>query len=213
MKTGKKEKPKPLVEKVAEATPPPDDTVGKIDDKKPPVVTDVAPKEQPKPDDKAAAEAAAAAKAEAAAKAADAKAKAEQSQRKSREGRGEARGKGRGSSQGQGERRSADESKSRGQSKPQAEASRGKGQGRSRRESQAEAKRAERVFDQSKIAALLDKRDPTRRSVTGRHAEFECRARPRPWQGRRQFRDLGCDVQVPGRALLEEALWRASKRR
>ncbi len=44
MKTGKKEKPKPLVEKVAEATPPPDDTVGKIDDKKPPVVTDVAPK-------------------------------------------------------------------------------------------------------------------------------------------------------------------------
>ncbi len=39
MKTGKKENPKPLVEKVAEAKPPVEDTVGKIDDKKPPVVT------------------------------------------------------------------------------------------------------------------------------------------------------------------------------
>src|ERR1700709_2492413 len=49
MKTGKKENPKPLVEKVAEATPPPDDTVGKIDDKKPPVVTDTSPAPTPPP--------------------------------------------------------------------------------------------------------------------------------------------------------------------
>ena len=52
MKTGKKENPKPLVEKVAEATPPPEDTVGKIDDKKPPVVTDTSPPPAPKPVEK-----------------------------------------------------------------------------------------------------------------------------------------------------------------
>ena len=52
MKTGKKENPKPLVEKVAEATPPPDDTVGKIDDKKPPVVTDTCAAAAPKPVEK-----------------------------------------------------------------------------------------------------------------------------------------------------------------
>ena len=51
MKTGKKENPKALVEKVAEATPPPDDTVGKIDDKKPPVVTDTSPPPVPKPEE------------------------------------------------------------------------------------------------------------------------------------------------------------------
>ena len=45
MKTGKKENPKPLVEKVAEAKPI-DDTVGKITEK-PPVVTEVAPKPTP----------------------------------------------------------------------------------------------------------------------------------------------------------------------
>ncbi len=43
MKDGKKENPKPLVEKVAEAKPV-DDAVGKIDDKKPPVVTETAPR-------------------------------------------------------------------------------------------------------------------------------------------------------------------------
>ena len=41
-KTGKKENPKPLVEKVAEAKPVDDSAVGKISDK-PPVVTDTAP--------------------------------------------------------------------------------------------------------------------------------------------------------------------------
>ncbi len=43
MKTGKKENPKPLVEKVAEAKPPIEDQVGKITEK-PPVLTEVAPK-------------------------------------------------------------------------------------------------------------------------------------------------------------------------
>src|ERR1700736_2177597 len=46
MKTGKKENPKPLVEKVAEAKPPVDDTVGKITEK-PPVVTETAPPPPP----------------------------------------------------------------------------------------------------------------------------------------------------------------------
>jgi outer membrane biosynthesis protein TonB len=50
MKTGKKENPKPLVEKVAEAKPA-EDTVGKITEK-PPVVTDTAPPPQPKPVEK-----------------------------------------------------------------------------------------------------------------------------------------------------------------
>ena len=50
MKTGKKENPKPLVEKVAEAKPV-DDAVGKVTDKAP-VVTEAAPQPQPKPVEK-----------------------------------------------------------------------------------------------------------------------------------------------------------------
>src|SRR3954454_17233662 len=50
MKTGKKENPKPLVEKVAEAKPV-DDAVGKITEKEP-VVTDTAPPPQPKVEEK-----------------------------------------------------------------------------------------------------------------------------------------------------------------
>ncbi len=48
MKTGKKDAPKPLVEKVAEAKPPVDDTVGKITEK-PPVITESAPPPAPEP--------------------------------------------------------------------------------------------------------------------------------------------------------------------
>ena len=50
MKTGKKENPKPLAEKVAEAKPV-DDAVGKISDK-PPVVTDTSPPPTPKVEEK-----------------------------------------------------------------------------------------------------------------------------------------------------------------
>jgi colicin import membrane protein len=50
MKSGKKENPKPLVEKVAEAKPV-EDAVGKITEKAP-VVTDTAPPPQPKPEEK-----------------------------------------------------------------------------------------------------------------------------------------------------------------
>jgi len=50
IKTGQKENPKPLVEKVAEVKPM-DDAVGKISEK-PPVVTETAPKPQPKVEEK-----------------------------------------------------------------------------------------------------------------------------------------------------------------
>jgi colicin import membrane protein len=50
MKSGKKENPKPLVEKVAEARPV-EDAVGKITEKAP-IVTDTAPPPQPKPAEK-----------------------------------------------------------------------------------------------------------------------------------------------------------------
>ncbi|HTF73434.1 MAG TPA: protein TolA, partial [Bradyrhizobium sp.] len=50
VKTGKKENPKPVVEKVAEAKPV-EDTVGKITEKAP-VVTETAPPPQPKPEEK-----------------------------------------------------------------------------------------------------------------------------------------------------------------
>jgi outer membrane biosynthesis protein TonB len=50
MKTGKKENPKPLVEKVADAKPT-DDAIGKAAPK-PPVVTETAPQPQPKPVEK-----------------------------------------------------------------------------------------------------------------------------------------------------------------
>jgi outer membrane biosynthesis protein TonB len=50
MKSGKKENPKPLVEKVAEAKPT-EDAVGKVTEK-PPVVTDTTPPPQPKPVEK-----------------------------------------------------------------------------------------------------------------------------------------------------------------
>ena len=50
MKTGKKDNPKPLAEKVAEAKPV-DDAVGKITEK-PPVVTETAPPPQPKVEEK-----------------------------------------------------------------------------------------------------------------------------------------------------------------
>ena len=51
MKTGKKDNPKPLVEKVAEAKPPADDTVGKITEK-PPVETETTPPPTPKVEEK-----------------------------------------------------------------------------------------------------------------------------------------------------------------
>ena len=142
MKTGKKENPKPLVEKVAEAKPPVDDTVGKIAEK-PPVVTDTAPPPTPpvekpvekKPDPpKPVAENK---------PTEDPKPVEKKPDPPKVDPIGEALKK---------EEKKEDK-------KPvpkQAQVA-----------PQPPKPKAERVFDQSKIAALLDKRDPSRQAVTG----------------------------------------------
>ncbi|MBN8980344.1 MAG: cell envelope integrity protein TolA [Rhizobiales bacterium] len=143
MKTGKKENPKPLVEKVAEAKPPVDDAVGKVDDKKPPVVTDAAPQPPPKPVEKPVEK-----------KPEPPKPVAEDKPKE--------------------ETKPADKKPDQAKIDPIAEAlKKEESKKPPPKPQQAKAeppkpeKKAERVFDQSKIAALLDKRDPTRQSITG----------------------------------------------
>ncbi|MBR1159365.1 cell envelope integrity protein TolA [Bradyrhizobium elkanii] len=138
-KDGKKENPKPLVEKVAEAKPM-DDTVGKIDDKKPPVVTDMAPAPTPKvekPEDKKP----------------DPPKKVENKPKE--------------------EPKPVEKKPDPVKPDPIAEAIK-KEEKKPPPKPVAQAakpppeqKPKDRVFDQSKIAALLDKRDPTRASATG----------------------------------------------
>ena len=143
MKTGKKENPKPLVEKVAEATPPPEDTVGKIDDKKPPVVTDTSPPPAPKPVEKPVEK-----KPDPPKPVAEAKPKEEpkQAEKKPEPPKEDPIA----------EALKSDEAK---KPKPKQEAKAAP--------PQPPKPKQERVFDQSKIANLLDKRDPTRQSITG----------------------------------------------
>ncbi|MDH2385152.1 protein TolA [Bradyrhizobium sp. CER78] len=138
-KDGKKENPKPLVEKVAEAKPM-DDAVGKIDDKKPPVVTDMAPAPTPKvekPEDKKP----------------DPPKKVENKPKE--------------------EPKPVEKKPDPVKPDPIAEAIK-KEEKKPPPKPVAQAakpppeqKPKDRVFDQSKIAALLDKRDPTRASATG----------------------------------------------
>ncbi len=142
MKTGKKENPKPLVDKVAEAKPPVDDAVGKISEK-PPVVTDTAPPPTPKVEDKPVEK-----KPDPPKPVAEAKPKEEPKPIEKKpdppkiDPIAEALKK--------------EEKKP--PPKPQAQAA---------KPPEPSKPKAERVFDQSKIAALLDKRDPTRQAVTG----------------------------------------------
>lgn len=143
MKTGKKENPKPLVEKVAEATPPPEDTVGKIDDKKPPVVTDTSPPPVPKPVERPVE------------KKPDPPKPVVENKPKE-------------------EPKPVEKKPDPPKVDPIAEALKKEEAKKPKPKQQAKAAppkperpKAERVFDQSKIAALLDKREPTRRSVTG----------------------------------------------
>ncbi|ABE64242.1 Cell division and transport-associated protein TolA [Nitrobacter hamburgensis X14] len=143
MKTGKKESPKPLVEKVAEATPPPEDTVGKIDDKKPPVVTDTAPPPVPKPVERPVE------------KKPDPPKPVVENKPKE-------------------EPKPIEKKPDPPKVDPIAEALKKEEAKKPKPKQQAKAAppkperpKAERVFDQSKIAALLDKRDPTRRSAAG----------------------------------------------
>jgi colicin import membrane protein len=131
MKNGDKDKPKPLVEKVADAKPV-DDAVGKIDDKKPEVVTSTAAAEPPpKPVEKKP----------------DVKPKDEPKQAEKKPDPPK--------EDPIAEALKSDEAK-KPKPKPEAKAAPPQPQ-----------KPKDRVFDQSKIANLLDKRDPTRQSITG----------------------------------------------
>jgi colicin import membrane protein len=139
MKTGKKENPKPLVEKVAEARPA-DDAVGKISEK-PPVVTDTSPPPVPKAEDKPVEK-----KPDPPKPVAEAKPKEEP--------------------------KPVEKKPDPAKVDPIAEAI--KKEEKKPPPKQAKAAppkppkpKAERTFDEAKIAALLDKRDPTRQALTG----------------------------------------------
>jgi colicin import membrane protein len=141
-KTGKKENPKPLVEKVAEAKPVDDDAVGKISDK-PPVVTDTAPPPQPKVEEKPVEK-----KPDPPKPVAESKPKDQPKQVEKKpdppkiDPIAEALKK--------------EEKKP--PPKPQTQAA---------KPPPRPTKPRERTFDETKIAELLDKRDPTRQAVTG----------------------------------------------
>jgi len=142
MKTGKKDNPKPLADKVAEAKPV-EDAVGKISEK-PPVVTETAPPPTPKVEEKPVEK-----KPDPPKPVAEAKPKEEPKPIEKKpdppkiDPIAEALKK--------------EEKKP--PPKPQAQAA--------AKPPEPTKPKAERVFDQSKIAALLDKRDPTRQAVAG----------------------------------------------
>ena len=140
MKTGKKDNPKPLVEKVAEPKPA-DDTVGKISEK-PPVVTDTSPPPVPKVEDKPVEK-----KPDPPKPVAEAKPKEEPKPIEKKPDPPKV--------DPIAEAIKKDEKKPL--PKPQAQAA----------APQPPKPKTERAFDQTKIAALLDKRDPTRQAVTG----------------------------------------------
>ncbi len=130
MKNGEKDKPKPLVEKVADAKPV-DEAVGKITDKKEIVTSTSTAEPPPKPVEKKP----------------DVKPKEEpkQVEKKPEPPKPDPIA----------EALKSDEAK---KPKPKLEAKTAPPQPQ---------KPKERVFDQSKIASLIDKRDPTRQSITG----------------------------------------------
>jgi outer membrane biosynthesis protein TonB len=140
MKSGKKENPKPLVEKVAEAKPV-EDTVGKITEKAP-VVTDTSPPPQPKPVEKPVEK-----KPDPPKPVAESKPKEEPKPIEKKPDPPKV--------DPIAEALKKEEKKPL--PKPQVQAAKPVEQ----------QKPKERTFDQSKIAALLDKRDPARQAVTG----------------------------------------------
>ena len=142
MKSGKKENPKPLVEKVAEAKPPVEDAVGKITEKAP-VVTDTAPPPTPKTVEKPVEK-----KPDPPKPVVENKPKEEPKPIEKKPDPPKV--------DPIAEALKKEEKKP--QPKPQAQAAAAP---------QPPRPKAERTFDQSKIAALLDKRDPSRQAVTG----------------------------------------------
>jgi len=147
MKTGKKENPKPLVEKVAEAKPPVEDAVGKITEK-PPVVTDTAPPPTPKVEEKPVEK-----KPDPPKPVAENKPKEEPKQEPKQEPKPIEKKPDPPKVDPIAEALKKEEKKP--PPKPVAQAP------------AKPPKPKERTFDQSKIAALLDKRDPSRQAVTG----------------------------------------------
>ena len=140
MKTGKKENPKPLVEKVAEAKPV-EDAVGKITEKAP-VVTDTSPPPQPKVEQKPVEK-----KPDPPKPVAESKPKEEPKPEKKAE---------------QPKIDPIAEALKKEEKKPPP-----KPQAQAAKPPEPAKPKTERTFDQSKIAALLDKRDPSRQAVTG----------------------------------------------
>jgi colicin import membrane protein len=140
-KTGEKDKPKPLVEKVADAKPV-DDTVGKITEK-PPVETAVAPTPPPKPVEKPVEK-----KPDPPKPVAENKPKDEPKPIEKKPDPPKV--------DPIAEALKTDDSK-KPPPKPEAKAA----------PPQPPKPKQERTFDQSKIAALLDKRDPTRQAAAG----------------------------------------------
>jgi outer membrane biosynthesis protein TonB len=138
-KTGKKENPKPLVDKVAEAKPI-EDAVGKVSEK-PPVVTDTSPPPQPKVEEKPVE------------KKPDPPKVAEKPKEEPKPEKKPDPPK----VDPIAEAIKKEEKKP--PPKPVAQAA--------AKPPEQKQKIAERHFDQSKIAALLDKRDPTRTAATG----------------------------------------------
>ena len=181
MKTGKKENPKPLVEKVAEAKPV-DDAVGKITEK-PPVVTDTSPPPQPKPVEKPVEK-----KPDPPKPVAENKPKEEPKPIEKKPDPPKV--------DPIAEALKKEEKKP--PPKPQAKAAAA---------AAAEAE-AERTFDQTKIAALLDKRDPTRQAVTGDTLNSNAALGLAKGKAADNSATWGAMFQAAGRALLEEALWR-----
>src|SRR5882757_8109920 len=141
MKTGKKENPKPLVEKVAEAKPVDDSAVGKISDK-PPVVTDTSPPPTPKVEEKPVEK-----KPDPPKPVAETKPKEEPKPIEKKPDPPKV--------DPIAEALKKEEKKP--PPKPQAQAA----------TPQPPKPKTERTFDQTKIAALLDKRDPSRQAITG----------------------------------------------
>jgi outer membrane biosynthesis protein TonB len=147
MKTGKKENPKPLVEKVAEVKPPVDDAVGKITEKAP-VVTDTTPPPTPKPVEKPVEK-----------KPDPPKPVTETKPKEDPKPKEEAK-----KEETKPVEKKPDtpdpiaEALKKEEKKPQVEAAKPPPQ---------PPKPKDRTFDQTKIAALLDKRDPSRQAVTG----------------------------------------------
>ena len=140
IKNGEKDKPKPLVEKVADATPV-DEAVGKITEKKE-IITSSAPQPPPKPVEKPLEKKPDPPKPVAENKPKDEPKPIEKQPDPKVDPIAEAL--------------KSEESK---KPKPKQEAKAAP--------PQPPKPKQERVFDQSRIAALLDKRDPTRQSITG----------------------------------------------